>query len=213
MAGPVADNLPWPAVPDQRYACLALDPPWHFRSRAPSQNPESVRSPQKHYATADINHLRSLPVKQIAAPDAHVFLWITGPLAAMGVHNLLFKQWGVKASSLAFVWIKLVSDFDERELLRTPLLDADLHMGTGFTTRQNAELCFLGRIGSPARRRADIRQVIISRRREHSRKPEEFFKRVEFYCDGPRIDMFSGSAAKREQWDSWGYAHREDEAA
>lgn len=208
-ASPKADNLPFPPVSETRYGCIVMDPPWHFRSRAPVSKPGSDRSPQKHYPTADIAHLKTMPVKEMAAKDAHVFMWITGPLLVLGVHNILFKAWGVEPSSDAFVWIKLQRDFDESQLLRTPLLENDLHMGTGFTTRKNAEYVIMGRIGSPRRLRADIRQVIITPRREHSRKPDEFFRRVEHYCEGPRVDMFAG--ADRDGWDRWGWGHREGE--
>jgi N6-adenosine-specific RNA methylase IME4 len=129
MKRPPADNLPWPDLPDERFPVLSLDPPWHFESRAPVANPDSDRSPQAHYPTADLRH--------------------------------------------------------------------------------NAECCILGRIGSPRRARADIRQVIVSPRREHSRKPEEYYRRVEHYAYGPRIDMFAG--ADRPGWARWGYGHRDGE--
>lgn len=209
MSAPQADNLPLPPLPDMRFPVVSIDPPWHWRSRAETQNPQYVRSPQRHYPTMDLEHVKAIPMKQIAAPDAHVFLWITGPLIAQGVHNILFRAWGVRPSSLAFVWVKTRASFDMSALERSPLLDQDLHFGNGFTTRQNAEFVMLGRIGSPSRGRADIRQVIIAPVREHSRKPDEYFRRVEHYHDGPRIDMFAG--ADRPGWTRWGWGHREGE--
>ena len=211
MSAPQADNLPLPPAPTERFACISIDPPWHFRSRAASANPESIRSPQKHYPTMDLERIAAIPMKAFAAADAHVMLWITGPLLAQGVHNTLFRAWGVRPSSMGFVWLKLWNDFDVGALRRTPLLEADLANGMGFTTRQNAEFVVFGRIGSPARARNDIRQVIISPRREHSRKPEEFFRRAEHYCVGPRIDMFGGAA--RHGWTHYGWGHRDGEAA
>jgi N6-adenosine-specific RNA methylase IME4 len=159
----------------------------------------------------DLEHIAAIPLKQIAAPDAYVMLWITGPLMAVGVHNMLFKAWGCRPSSTAFVWIKLWNNFDTDQLLRSPLLENDIAMGTGFTTRQNAEFVMLARFGSPKIARRDIRQVIISPRREHSRKPEEFYRRAEHFCHGPRIDMFAG--AERPGWTSFGWSHREGERA
>jgi N6-adenosine-specific RNA methylase IME4 len=208
-ASPKADNLPLPPLPEERFGLISIDPPWHFRSRAPSQNPDSDRSPQAHYPTMDLEHIAAIPMKQIAATDCYVMLWITGPLMVAGVHNMLFKRWGCRPSSTAFVWIKLWNNFDMNQMLRTPLLEADLAMGTGFTTRQNAEFVMLARFGSPKILRRDIRQVIISPRREHSRKPEEFYRRAELFCAGPRIDMFAG--AERPGWTSYGWSHREGE--
>lgn len=209
MKAPKADNLPLPPFPEEKFGLISLDPPWHFRSRAASANPESVRSPQKHYPTMDLENIAAMPIKDLALPDAFVMLWITGPLMVAGVHNRLFKAWGVRPVSTAFVWIKLHSTFDEGTLLKTPLLETDIHTGMGFSTRQNAEFVMLGRIGSPSRARKDIRQVIISKRREHSRKPEEYYRRAEYFCKGPRIDMFAG--AEREGWTSYGWSHRDGE--
>src|SRR3546814_7122042 len=103
----------------------------------------------------DLEHAEQLPIKHLAKPDAHVFMWITGPLMVQGVHNRLFRAWGVRPSSTAFVWIKTTKNFDMIQLEKTPLFEGDLHLSTGFTTRQNAEFVLLGRIGSPARARAD----------------------------------------------------------
>src|SRR3546814_19790397 len=93
-------------------------------------------------------------------------MWITGPLMVQGVHNRLFRACGVRPSSTAFVWIKTTKNFDMIQLEKTPLFEGDLHLSTGFTTRQNAEFVLLGRIGSPARARADIRQLRSEERRE-----------------------------------------------
>lgn len=208
-ASPKADNLPLPPLPEERFGLISIDPPWHFRSRAPSANPESERSPQAHYPTMDLEQIAAIPMKQLALPDCYVMLWITGPLLVEGVHNRLFKAWGCRPSSTAFVWIKLWNNFDTDSLFKTPLLEADLALGMGFTTRSNAEFVMLARFGSPNVARRDIRQVIVSPRREHSRKPEEFYRRAEHFCKGPRLDMFAG--AERPGWTSFGWSHREDE--
>jgi N6-adenosine-specific RNA methylase IME4 len=218
-ASPKADNLPLPELPRdadgnvQRFGTIAVDIPWHFRSRAPSQNPEISRNPQRHYPTMDLEHAEQLPIRQLAKSDCWVMLWITGPLMVLGVHNRLFRAWGVRPSSTLFVWIKTWNNFDTSTLARSPLLEQDLAMGTGFTTRQNAEFVMLGRIGSPHVGRRDIRQVIVSNRAEHSRKPVEFFRRAWFFGGGdkggPYLDMFAGE--ERPDWTSFGWSHREGE--
>jgi N6-adenosine-specific RNA methylase IME4 len=208
-AAPKADNLPWPPITGKKYGLLSLDPAWHHETRAPVQNPEISRTPQRHYPTTDLDYLETLPIRDLADTDCHVMMWITGALMAKGAHTRLFKAWGVRPSSIAFVWIKLWNSFDTDQLLRTPLLENDISFGMGLTTRQAAEFCVLGRIGSPKRARADIRQVIVSPRREHSRKPEEYFRRAFYYSNTPRLDMFGGKP--REGWDSWVWNHREGE--
>ena len=74
----------------------------------------------------------------------------------------------------------------------------------GFWTRSNTEICLLGTRGSPKRKETgtSVRQLIVSPRREHSRKPDEQYDRIEALVKGPYIELFSRS--NRNKWDSWG---------
>lgn len=209
MTAPRADNLPFPPLPGRKFAVAAMDFPWHFDTRAPVKDPAADRSPQRHYPTADIEHLKTLPVGDLLEDNAWVFFWITSPLLARGVHIDLARAYGLEISGRAFLWIKLWNDFDTGVLARTPLLERDLAVGGGYTTRKNAEDCILMKRGNPKRMRADIRELIVSPRREHSRKPEEFYRRVEHFAVGDRIDIFAG--ADRPGWTRWGWGHREGE--
>jgi N6-adenosine-specific RNA methylase IME4 len=206
---PKADNLPLPPIPDEKFGTIAIDPPWHFASRAPVANHHIDRNPSRHYATMDLEHIAAIPIKEMAAKDCHVMLWITGPLLAAGVHNSLFSSWGVRVSSMLFVWIKLWPKVNQDQFRTTPLLECDLAYGNGFTTMQNAEYCVLGRIGSPSRQATGIRQIILDNRREHSRKPDAFYKRARAFGAGPYLDAFPGEA--RGGWTPWGWSHREGE--
>lgn len=202
------DNLPFPPAPEQRSGLISLDIPWHFVTRGgPPKDPATDRSYQSHYPTISLDYAQQIPVRQYALDDCHVMLWITGPLLVTGIHLKLFDAWGVEVSSMGFVWLKLWNNTDMSQYARTPLLEQDIAMGGGYTTRQNVEYVVFGRIGKPARARADIRQVIVSPRREHSRKPDEFYRRAYHYCDTTRLDMFPGRA--RKGWQSWGWGHRE----
>jgi N6-adenosine-specific RNA methylase IME4 len=210
MSGPQPDNLPFPAIPaGGPFTFASLDPCWHFNQRAKLVDPAADRSPQKHYPTASIDHLATIPMREIMAPDSLIAMWITGPLLVQGVHQILFPAWGFEPSSIMFVWVKTWNNFAMTTLSGSALLDEDIAMGGGYTTRQNAEYVVLGKRGKAGRARADIRQVIVSNRREHSRKPEEFYRRCEHYIAGPKIDMFGG--ARRSGWTNWGYGHREGE--
>lgn len=207
---PTPDNLPFPPTPAERFAFASIDCPWHFATRGATLNTDADRSPQAHYPTASIEHLKTIPMRDILAPNAHVAFWTTGPLLVQAVHLDLFAAWGLEPSALMFVWVKTWNKFAMTTLTGSALLDQDVAMGGGYTTRQNAEYVILGRRGEPRRLSASIRQVIVSNRREHSRKPEEFFRRCEAYAEGPRIDMFGG--APRDGWHHWGWGHREGEA-
>jgi N6-adenosine-specific RNA methylase IME4 len=206
---PQADNLPLPPFPAGKFACASIDFPWHFETRAPTRHTQSMRSPQRHYPTMDLDYIERFPLRDVLAPDAWVAIWMTGPLLVMGVQVRLAKAFGLRLSSMGFIWIKTRAKFDMDVLARSPLLDRDLHMSTGYTTRQNAEYVVLARCGSPRRLSASVRQLIIAPVSDHSRKPDDFFKRMEAFCEGPRIDMFAG--AERPGWTSWGTAHREGE--
>lgn len=206
-----ADDLPFPPTPAQRYGCVSLDWPSHFQVRAGTVKPKAVRSPQRHYPTCSVEHMCTLPVRDFLEPNAFVFLHMTGPHLIIGSHIRMAKAWGLRLSSMVFVWLKTKASFDMDLLHRTPLLEHDMHNGTGFTTMANAEFVILLRRGSPKRLRAGIKQVIIAPVMEHSRKPDEFFRRAELYCAGPRLDMFAG--AERPGWDAWGNPHRDGERA
>ena len=71
-------------------------------------------------------------------------------------------------------------------------------MGGGYSTRHNVEVCWLGRRGGPRRKSAAVRELIIAPRREHSRKPDEVYRRIEALCDGPYVELFA-----RQQWPGW----------
>lgn len=133
----------------------------------------------------------------IVAPDAILFLWITGPFMAIGAHLPLMKAWGFKPSGMGFVWIKLNPKASSLFFLKD-----DLAMGGGFTTRKNAEFCLIGKRGRSVRQSASVHEVIIDRRRQHSRKPDEFFDRVSAYSEGPYLELFARQS--RPGWDTWG---------
>jgi N6-adenosine-specific RNA methylase IME4 len=75
-------------------------------------------------------------------------------------------------------------------------------MGGGFTTRKNAEFCLIGKRGRSVRQNAGVHEVIIDPRRQHSRKPDEFFDRVKAYSIGPYLEIFGRQS--RPGWDVWG---------
>lgn len=207
---PKADNLPFPPLPEKKYQLISLDIPWHHDQRGAITDEKNDRSPCRHYPTIDLDHALTMPVRDMADKDCLVALWITGPHMVQGFHNKLFDAWGVRPSSVGFCWVKLWNNTEMSQFGRTPLLEQDIAMGGGYTTRQNAEYVIFGRIGEPKRARADIRQVIISPRRDHSRKPEEYYRRMEHYMVAEnRLDCFPG--IDRPGWDSWGIPHREGE--
>lgn len=188
------------------YGCIVADPPWHFRARTALQmsNWTSRRDAEKHYSVMGVDDIAALPVRDLAAKDCHLFLWITGPLLVEGKHVAIMKAWGFKPSSVAFTWVKLKRSHDAMQLRAVPLVEGDLHVGLGLTTRKNAEFCLLGRRGNCKRMDRTIREIILSPVRQHSRKPDEFRARVDRYIgpDVRTVELFSRESWP--QWDHWG---------
>jgi N6-adenosine-specific RNA methylase IME4 len=144
-----------------------------------------------------VDDIAAMPIKDRAADDSHLFMWITGPMFVEGKHIPIMKAWGFRPSSVAFTWIKL------KKRAPTLFFDRDsFHVGLGLTTRKNAEFVVLGRRGSCRRLAKDVRELVLEPVREHSRKPDEVAARIERYCAGPYLELFA--RAERPGWTCWG---------
>jgi len=173
------------------FATIAADPGTKFDVR--SAKGITSRAAESKYTTLKDAEIAALPVGDYAARDAFLFYWDTTPRVAVGRHIPIMQAWGFTPCAIAFVWAKTLK---HEELFLYG--DSSFHFGAGYTTRKNTEICVLGRRGKPARRARDVRELIISPRREHSRKPDEFYARVERFCDGPRLELFG-----RQQRAGW----------
>ena len=131
----------------------------------------------------------ALPVRELAAPDCTLFLWVTFP-----VLNEVFdviQAWGFTYKTVAFCWVK-----------QNPK-SSGWFFGMGNWTRANAEICLLATKGSPKRKAADVPQLIVAPREEHSKKPDETRNRiVRLMGDLPRVELFARQAPPG--WDVWG---------
>lgn len=177
---------------------ISADPAWHFRARTvlTKSNWVSRRDAEKHYPVMDLDDIKALPVPAMAAEDCHLFLWVTGPILEKAFE--VIRAWGFRYSAIAFDWIKLKRNWPDG----APVTETDLHVGLGLTTRKNAEYCLLARRGNAKRLSRDVRAVIFSPRREHSRKPDDAFARMRRYAAGPYLELFART--RRPGWDCWG---------
>ncbi len=140
--------------------------------------------------------LKKIPVKEISADDCILFMWITMP--KLNECFDLIKAWGFQYKTCAFTWIK------------TNKKTNSFFWGMGNWTRANAELCLIATKGKPKRESARVHSVIMSKIREHSKKPDEARDRIVELCgDIPRIELFARQAA--DGWDCWGLEAPEDE--
>jgi N6-adenosine-specific RNA methylase IME4 len=183
------------------YRAITIDAPTHFKCRTALQvqNWNSRRDVEKHYPTMSFDEIAALPLRDLAHPDGcHLFEWTSGPHLPKAC--ALMDHWGFKYSSIAFTWVKLRRGLDPDQFCL--LTESDFHKGLGLTTRKQCELVLLGRRGNCRRISKRVYEVILAPVREHSRKPDEFYRRVERYCDGPYVDLFARE--RRVGWAAWG---------
>ena len=181
-----------PEPPRRDYRVIYADPPWTFATYSAKGK---GRSAEAHYDTMSLAEIEALPVASWAAPDAVLLMWATDPLLDRALK--VIERWGFRYKTVGFYWAKL-----NRGRAGLMFGERDFFTGMGFWTRANPEPCLLATRGHPKRRSGAVRKLVISPRREHSRKPDEVHHRIEQLCDGPYLEMF----ARRSQpgWDSWG---------
>jgi len=171
----------------RRYKTILADPPWQFMNRTGKVAPEHKRLGR--YGTMSLEQIKSLPVPRIAAPQSHLYLWVPNALILEGLE--VMNRWGFKYKT-NIVWHKVRKDGgpDGR--------------GVGFYFRNVTELVLFGTRGSlrtaaPGRRQVNF---LATRKREHSRKPDEIYPIIEACSYGPFLEMFARHS--RAGWDSWG---------
>jgi N6-adenosine-specific RNA methylase IME4 len=184
------------------FAAIHMDPPSKFKVfKDPEPGTPGDRSAARHYAVMTLKQIAAFPVKQLAAKDCHLFMWSSAPF--LSAHLGMLKAWGFRYSSIAFTWVKLKEGIDPEQFTVAHLAEEDLHLGMGLTTRKNTEVVILGRRGSPKRLSRNVRELILAPVREHSRKPDEIYRRIEEYCPGPYLDLFSRENHK--EWTAFGF--------
>jgi N6-adenosine-specific RNA methylase IME4 len=192
-------DFAWPsltAVPNAgAYGVIVADPPWRFDVR--NRETGLRRSADHHYETMPLAEIKASPLKEVAGLHCWLMLWTTGPHLPQALD--VMETWGFTYSSFGFLWVKLRRSFQAGLF---GILPSDIAMGLGYTTRKAGEPCLLGRRGSPRRLSRDVVDVILAPVREHSRKPDEFYERVEQFAPGPRLDLFARH--RRLGWDAWG---------
>lgn len=167
-----------------KFSIIYSDPPWNGLGW---NNGSGQKCPANHYQVQDINWIKNLPVKDIAADDSALFLWVTFPNLKEGIE--VIESWGYKYATCAFNWVK-----------KNKIADS-YFVGCGNYTRANSELCLLGTKGhmQKLRKSRSVRQICDAKIMEHSRKPPEIRDRIiELFGDLPRIELFA-----REQTPGW----------
>lgn len=176
---------------------ILADPAWQFIARS---DKGEGRSASQHYDVQGLEAIKALPIKQLAADDCCLFMWMLDwcPKWAMEV----IEAWGFEHKTTAFTWVKLTANHDGQPRYDGLISDRDFHFGQGYWTRANPEDCWLSTRGSPKRINADVRQLIIHPVMEHSRKPDDIHGRIERLVDGPYLEL--NARREVENWLTWG---------
>jgi N6-adenosine-specific RNA methylase IME4 len=170
------------------FRTVLADPPWQFTNRTGKVAPEHRRL--SRYGTMSVEAICALPVQQAVADVAHLYLWVPNALLPEGL--VVLRAWGFAYKS-NIVWHKLRKDggSDGR--------------GVGFYFRNVTELLLFGVRGRNARTLAPGRRQVNylgTRKREHSRKPDEQYSLVESCSPGPYLELFARGV--RPGWTVWG---------
>jgi N6-adenosine-specific RNA methylase IME4 len=174
---------------NRRFATFLVDPPWRFANQTGKVAPEHKRLAR--YGTMVLADIMALPVDQLAAATAHLYLWCPNALLPDGI--AVMQAWGFTYKTV-LVWHKVRKDggSDGR--------------GVGFYFRNVTELVLFGVRGKNARTLAPGRRqvnLLATRKREHSRKPDELYSIVEACSPGPYLELFA-RGAPRAGWGCWG---------
>ncbi len=173
----------------RKFCTILADPPWQFINRTGKIAPEHRRL--SRYGTMSLAEIAALPVEQIAWSPSHLYLWVPNALLPEGLH--VIRQWGFTYKG-NIVWHKVRKDggSDGR--------------GVGFYFRNVTELILFATRGKNARTLAPGRTQVNymkSRKREHSRKPDEQYPIIESCSSGPYLELFARGV--RAGWNTWGH--------
>ncbi len=187
-AGPKASEELMHFAGDRKFGTVLVDPPWQFQNRTGKIAPEHKRL--SRYGTLKLDQISSIPVEKLSMATSHLYLWCPNALLPEGL--AVMKAWGFQYKS-NLVWHKIRKDggSDGR--------------GVGFYFRNVTELILFGVRGKNARTLQPGRtqvNYLASRKREHSRKPDEQYAIIEACSKGPFIELFA--RGERKGWTSWG---------
>ncbi len=173
---------------EKRFGTILADPPWRFANRTGKIAPEHRRL--SRYDTLTIPQIAAIPVAEHTIDVAHCYLWVPNALMPEGLRVL--EAWGFQYKT-NLIWHKIRKDggSDGR--------------GVGFYFRNVTEMILFGVRGKNARTLDPGRRQVnlfATRKREHSRKPDELYEIIENCSRGPYLELFSRGV--RDNWTVWG---------
>lgn len=169
-------------LPTGPFGAVLADPPWSFKSWS-GKTGTPHRSANDHYVTTATSSLKDIPVASVCAKDCVMFMWVVD--SHIGEAIDLGRAWGFDIKTKAFTWVKTTKSGIPK-------------IGMGYWTRKQTEICLMFTRGKPKRKDMGVRELIMTPRREHSRKPDEQYERIERLVAGPYLEMFA-----RQAWPGW----------
>lgn len=170
-----------------RFGTILADPPWQFQNRTGKVAPEHRRL--LRYPTMELQEIMDMPVGDLAGSRSHLYLWVPNALLMEGLRVMMAWGFTYKAN---LVWYKVRKDGgpDGR--------------GVGFYFRNVTELVLFGVRGSMRTLQPGRTQVNLfsTRKREHSRKPDEIYNIIEACSPGPYLELFA--RFRQTGWQQWG---------
>jgi N6-adenosine-specific RNA methylase IME4 len=167
-----------------KYRVILADPPWSYRDKCGS----GQRGVAFKYPCMGLDEICRLGPQVTALSDEAAWCFVWAPTTHVAEAWMILAAWGFRAlRQRAFTWVKTT-------------MSGGLAWGMGTLTRSNPEDVWCGVRGRPRRVSAAVHSVIMAPRREHSRKPDEIYERIEALCgDVPRVELFSRCA--RPGWE------------
>ena len=175
-------------LPKKKYKIILADPPWAYENYSNLKDDTQRKACGRMlYNTMEVKEICELPISDITDESCVLFIWVTMPLLDKVFE--IINAWGFKYKCCGFTWIKTTSK--------------GIYSGLGHYTLGNAELCLIATKKKFPKRVYPVKQVIMSKLRGHSRKPDEVYTRIEkMYGDVSKIELFART--KRQGWDAWG---------
>jgi N6-adenosine-specific RNA methylase IME4 len=176
------------------FRVIYADPPWTFKTYSSKGRGRCADAHYDVMSLEDLKEIRS-EIDKYAANDCALFLWATDPLLPKAID--IIRSWEFNYKTVAFYWAKL-----NKKASRESFTVESFFMGLGYWTRANAEICLLATRGTPKRLSRSVKRLVIAPRREHSRKPDEIYERIECLMEGPYLELFARST--RPGWRTLG---------
>lgn len=167
-----------PPLPQQRFSCIVIDPPWPMPKIERKAHPWQGVS--LDYPTMPIADIEKLPISDLADESSHIYLWVTHRFLPDGLR--LLGAWGFKYQCL-MTWAK-PSGF------------------TPYSWMYDSEHVLFGTRGGLKLLKRGLRLTFTEPVNGHSVKPEVFYDRVRAASPGPRLEMFARQ--ERSGFTSWG---------